>query len=108
VMEMHVILNFAKFAVTDSQTMSIEAAVLGVPAVRINTFAGKSSVIEELEEKYQLIFSFTPEDTDSALREIASVIRDSSFSLKLRERHYAMLAEKGDLNEWMKEFLAGI
>ena len=38
----------------DSQTMTSEAAVLGVPSLRCNSFAGRISYINEQEFKYGL------------------------------------------------------
>ena len=52
----HSLLYYAKMFIGDSQTMTTEAAILGTPALKCNTFAGKLSVPNELEEKYNLCY----------------------------------------------------
>ncbi len=57
---MHSFLAFAKMYVGESQTMTSEAAVLGIPALKCNTFADRLSVPDELEKKYgSVLFIFT-------------------------------------------------
>ncbi|MDY0319917.1 MAG: DUF354 domain-containing protein [Candidatus Cloacimonadaceae bacterium] len=58
--EMHSFLAYASMLVSDSQTMTSEAAVLGVPSFRCNTFAGRLSVLEEEEKRYGLTVGFKP------------------------------------------------
>jgi predicted glycosyltransferase len=48
--DMHQVLAHALLVVTDSQTMTAEAACLGVPVIRVNSFVGKLSYLAELEE----------------------------------------------------------
>ena len=47
----------------DSQTMTSEAAVLGTPAIRCNSFVNRISYLEEEENTYELTFGFKPEDS---------------------------------------------
>lgn len=47
---MHDVMAFASLYIGDSQTMAMEAAVLGVPAIRFNDFVGKIGVMAELED----------------------------------------------------------
>ena len=58
--DMHHILAFSKMIISDSQTMTVESAVLGVPSIRINSFFDRCSVLDELENKYELTFAFHP------------------------------------------------
>ena len=58
--DLHNILASASLLVSDSQSMSVEAAMLGVPSIRLSDFAGRISVLEELEFKYQLTFGIKP------------------------------------------------
>ena len=60
-MDMHHILAFAQMFIGDSQTMTAEAAVLGIPALRFNDFVGRLGYLEELENKYELTFGFKTE-----------------------------------------------
>jgi len=47
----HHALFFADFIVGDSQTMTSEAAVLGTPAFRINSFVGRIGCLADLEQR---------------------------------------------------------
>lgn len=47
---MHDVMAFASLYIGDSQTMAMEAAVLGVPSIRFNDFVGRIGVMAELED----------------------------------------------------------
>ena len=47
---MHDVMAFASLYLGDSQTMAMEATVLGVPSIRFNDFVGKIGVMAELED----------------------------------------------------------
>ena len=57
--KIHHALFFAEFLMGDSQTMTSEAALLGTPAFRINSFVGRIKCIADLEKK-GLAFGFKP------------------------------------------------
>jgi predicted glycosyltransferase len=63
---LHDILSYATMLVTDGQTMATEASILGIPTIRVNSFVGSMSNFKELEQKYDLMYSFR--DFDSALK----------------------------------------
>ena len=54
--EMQHVLADAKLLISDSQSMSMEASMLGVPSIRYSDFAGRIGVLEELEHTYGLTF----------------------------------------------------
>ncbi|MCU0288706.1 MAG: DUF354 domain-containing protein, partial [Acidobacteria bacterium] len=60
--KIHSLLYYATVFVGDSQTMTSEAAVLGTPALRCNSFVGKISYLEEQEHKYGLTYGFKTEE----------------------------------------------
>lgn len=103
--DMHHVLAFAKMIISDSQTMTIEGAVLGVPAVRINTFIGKSTVIDELEKKYGLAFGFLPDKEDAALRMIQSLLSDPLTDEVWQKKRLSMLSEKEDMTAWLVSYI---
>ena len=51
----HHALAFAQLVVTDTGTMTTEAAVLGVPTVYCGSLANRSGVFQELAHRYQLL-----------------------------------------------------
>jgi len=103
--DMHHILAFAKLLISDSQTMTIEAAVLGVPSIRYNSFSKKSSVISMLENKFKLTVSLNPQtDKTKLFRLVNKFIFYDKLSYIYQKRKNKLLLEKEDLNKWMIEF----
>jgi predicted glycosyltransferase len=57
--DMHQLMSQANGIISDSQTMTVEACMLGIPNIRINSFKGKISVLNNLETRYNLTKSVT-------------------------------------------------
>jgi hypothetical protein len=91
--------------VGDSQSMTIEAAVLGTPAIRCNTFVGRCSVIKELEQRYKLTYGFLPHDEIRMLDMIEDLLKVKNLKERWSLRRDAMLEEKIDLTAWMVPFV---
>lgn len=104
--DMHHVLAFAKMIICDSQTMAAEAMVLGVPSIRINTFVGRISYLEELENKYNLGYGILPlaENESNILDTINHLANDTNIESLWQEKKEKMLSEKCDLNQWMIEY----
>ena len=56
--KIHSLIYYASMFIGDSQTMTSEAALLGTPAIKCNSFAGNLSIPNEIEHKYGLCYSF--------------------------------------------------
>ena len=97
----HDLLAYAHIFVSDSQSMTIEAAVLGVPSVRINSFVGRTPVIEELEDSYGLTFGFRPEAELEAIKKVRELLTDQYTKKLWKKRRKKLLQEKLDLTPWM-------
>ena len=80
--EMHSLMAYSSMFVGDSQTMTSEAAVLGVPALKCNTFAGRLSVPNMLENKYKLCFAYTPNQFGDMLAHIRQLLACNPEELK--------------------------
>ncbi len=65
----HQVVANARIVIGDSQTMIAEAAVLGVPAIRISDFVGRLGYLEELERR-SLCFGYRPDETEAVLDRI--------------------------------------
>ena len=101
----HSLIYFATMLIGDSQTMTSEAAILGTPAIKCNTFAGALSVPNELENKYQLCYSYLPEESDkffSKIKELLSIKELKSEFLKRKDR---LLADKIDVTAFYVWFI---
>jgi uncharacterized protein len=103
--QIHNALGFARMLICDSQTMTIEAAVLGTPAIRCNTFVGRCSVIEELQNRYGLTYGFLPTEEDQMLQFITDCLHDNNLRQTWQARRQRMLEEKIDFAAWMVEFV---
>ena len=103
--KIHSLIYYATMLIGDSQTMTSEAAVLGTPAVKCNSFAGKLSVPNELEDKYQLCYSFLPEQADKFFAKIEELINDENTVLIFDKNKEKMLADKMDVTKFYVWFI---
>lgn len=103
--KIHSLMYYATLFVGDSQTMTSEAAVLGVPAIRCNDFVGRISYLEEEESKYGLTFGFKPCDFDKMVLKIKELINQSDTKNRFQERRSNMLKEKIDVTSFMVWFV---
>lgn len=81
--KMHDFMSRAMVVVGDSQTMISEAATMGVPAFKCNSFAGALSVPNMLEREFGLCFSFKPNQFDLMMQHIVQVCDDRIFHEKM-------------------------
>jgi uncharacterized protein len=102
---MHHIMNYATMYIGDSQTMTAEAAVLGVPAYRYNDFVGKLSYLTELENVYQLAKGFTTNNWDAMLEAIAIDLKNTSLKQVHATRLQQLLSEKINAAEFIQQLL---
>ena len=96
---MHHALACADFLVGDSQTMTSEAAVLGVPALRLNDFVGRVSVIAELEQ-YGLAFGFRPGQESAVLEKLQELLSSPTTKQVFEARRKKMLNQMIDPAPW--------
>jgi uncharacterized protein len=94
---MHHILAFSDILICDSQSMAVEAAILGVPSLRFNDFAGRISVLEELEKKYSLTFGFSTSSFNALLAKLEEILVMKDRKGVFNRRKLQMLSEKTDV-----------
>ena len=87
---------FASLCVGEGATMASESAVLGVPAVYINTL--KLGYINMLEE-YGLVKQTT--DTQQALGQSLDWLKSPETKEKCRAAHEKLLADKIDVTDYI-------
>lgn len=95
------VMAFADMVIGDSQTMVIEASVLGTPSIRCNTFVGRLSCMEELEHRYGLTAGFLPKDFDKLLAKIDEWLAQPDLKEKWAQKRQIMLADCVDLTSWI-------
>jgi uncharacterized protein len=97
---LHVI-SFADILITDSQSMSLEAGMLGTPFIRFNSFIDKISVLDEMENKYQLGFGVKSNDPQKLFEKLNSLLECKDLKDKWKLRRKRMLDETIDLSAFM-------
>ncbi len=103
--DMHHILAFANLYIGDSQSMAVEAAMLGTPSLRFNDFAGKIGVLEELEHKYELTFAIPPSEPQRLYDKVDALLSIPDLRETFQQRRQRMLAEKIDVTAFFMWFI---
>ena len=101
----HSLMYYATMLVGDSQTMTSEAAVLGTPAIRCNTFVRRISYLEEEEFKYNLTYGFLPENSDSLFLKINELLEMPNIKKEWKNRRENMLNDKIDVTAFFTWFI---
>ena len=95
------VLAGADLLVCDSQTMAAEAAVLGTPSLRCNTFVGRISYLEELEHRYGLTEGVRPERFAELTARIDEWLSTPDLRDRWQRKRRAMLSDCIDLTDWI-------
>lgn len=85
--DIHSLMAYCSLFVGDSQTMTSEAAVLGVPALKCNTFANRLSVPNMLEQQYGLCYAYSPENFDKLCTHIQQLLAIEPQELRCQWQH---------------------
>ncbi len=103
--DMHSLMYYSSLYIGDSQTMASEAAVLGVPSLRCNTFVGRIAYLEEEEHKYGLTYGFTPDRFDQLQDKARELLQDPDTKSIWEEKRKKMLSEKIDVSAFFTWFI---
>jgi uncharacterized protein len=102
----HSVLYYAKVFISDSQSMTSEAAVLGTPSIRINSFFGKISYLKDIEAR-NLSYGFHPKNFDNAIAQIESLLNPTFDDLVFSQNHQRLLSEKiNPVNFFLEQIFA--
>jgi hypothetical protein len=103
--KIHDLLYYATLFVGDSQTMTTEAAVLGTPAIRCNSFVGPHDMgnFIELENKYDLIYSFR--DSNLAINKAVELIKKPDLKERWVKKRQRLLSDKIDVTQFMIDLI---
>ncbi|MDN7025665.1 DUF354 domain-containing protein [Methanoculleus sp. FWC-SCC1] len=99
--KMHDALYYAKILLCDSQTMTTEAAVLGTPAIRCNSFVGSNDMgnFIELEQKYGLIYNYS--DEHIALSKATELLQQPKIKEAWVQKRDNLLKDKIDVTAFL-------
>lgn len=104
-LDIHHFLYFANLYIGDSQSMAVEAAMLGTPSVRFNDFAGKIGVLEELEHKYNLTFAIKSSEPEKLYAKVNELLATPNLKCEFAEKRERMLADKIDVTAFLTWFI---
>ena len=107
-LDIHHIMAFATLYIGDSQSMAVEAAMLGTPSVRFNDFAGRIGVLEELECKYQLTYGIPTSDPERLFRTIDNLLSIPHRQEVFQQRREKMLADKIDVASFFTQYIENL
>lgn len=103
--DMHHVLAMSSMLISDSQSMSVEAAMLGVPSLRYSSFAGRISVLEELEQKYNLTYGVPVGKIDELIDRLEFFLNMENLPAEFQQRRHKMLADKIDVTSFLVWFI---
>ncbi|MCF6242210.1 MAG: DUF354 domain-containing protein, partial [Bacteroidales bacterium] len=98
--KMHDALYFAQMFIGEGATMASECAVLGTPAVYINSMIAET--ITE-QQNYGLLYHFT--STNGLIEKIKELLATTDLKQLWQKRRKRMLAEKIDVTAFLIDFV---
>ncbi len=90
----HHLLYFSKLYIGDSQSMAVEAALLGTPGIRFNDFADEIGVLNELENIYQLTTGIKTNKVENLYSVLRNMLSNKNLKNEYRLRATKMLKDK--------------
>ena len=106
-LDIHHILAFARLYIGDSQSMAVEASMLGTPGIRFNDFVGekKISVLEELEHVYGLTYAIHSTQKEQLYAKISELLLIPNIKEEWQLRQQKMLDDKIDVTAFYTWFI---
>ncbi|MCW7075521.1 MAG: DUF354 domain-containing protein [Candidatus Methanospirare jalkutatii] len=110
--DIHSVLYFAQLYIGEGETMAVESAILGTPAIDIEAIKLKQGMFnvtaihgnaDELVNKYKLMFAFT--DQNHALEKAIEILKDDKSKKKWMKKREKLLEDKIDVTKFMIEFI---
>jgi uncharacterized protein len=95
---MHSAIGYAHFLIGDTQTSTTEAACLGTPAIRCNSFVGPNDMSNfiELEQKYGLIFNYS--NPAYAIQKAKELVGIADLKTQWQKKYHRLIDDKKDLS----------
>lgn len=94
--DIHHVLFYAQMLIGDSQSMSVEAALLGTPSIRFSDFAGKIGVLEELEVKYDLTYGVPTSKPELLMQKIQQLLLIDNLKQEFAKKRSVLMKDKID------------
>lgn len=106
----HHLLGHCSLFVGDSQSMSVETGVMGVPNIRCNSFVDLNniSVIRQLKEKYNLINDVSLKKVNDLQYIVSGMLDDNNLQKTWDRRRSTMLEDKINFSQYLHNFIEGV
>jgi hypothetical protein len=98
---LHHFLYFSELLICDSQSMTVEASILGVPSIRISDFINKISVLNELEFRYGLTIGIKPSDNKKIIDTLLILLKKENLKIDYLLLRNKMLQEKINVSNFL-------
>jgi predicted glycosyltransferase len=103
--EMHHFIYYSELLIGDSQSMVHEAALLGTPSIRYNSFVGKIGVLEVLEKEYGLTIGVKAGEENQLLESIKSILATKDYKERIEGKLTQMKSKMTDVNQFAIEYI---
>lgn len=106
--DIHHLLYYADMYIGDSQSMATEAALLGTPAFRFNSFVGDKDMsnFKLLENKYGLLFNFS--EPEALTQKATELLQNDELTSKWKQKRDSYFQNKKDLNQQTLEIISNL
>lgn len=103
--DIHSLLYYATLFIGDSQTMTSEAAILGTPAIRCNTFVNQITYLKEEEIKYDLTYGFHPKEFGRLLVKLIDLASNKEIKSTWHKKREKLLDDKINVTPFLLWFI---
>lgn len=104
-LDIHHWMAFAAIYIGDSQSMAVEAAMLGTPSIRFSDFAHRIGVLNALEERYHLTIGIPSNRPYILYQTVQQMIETPNLQNEYQRRRQAMLSEQIDVTQFFTDYI---
>lgn len=106
-LDIHHVMAYTTLYIGDSQSMAIEASMLGTPSLRFNDFVGakKINVMEELEHKYGLTYGISSKEPEKLYAKVEELLAMPNLREEFQTRRQKFMSEKVDVTSFLQWFI---
>ncbi|MBA7472572.1 hypothetical protein ES707_07903 [subsurface metagenome] len=101
--EIHDLLYYAMMYIGEGATMATEAAILGTPSVYMSSLSNTMGNFVELEQKYDLIYSFR--EPDKAIQKATELLQQPDLKKQWAKKRQRLLSDKIDVTQFMVDLI---
>lgn len=103
--KLHDLLYFATLCIGEGATVASECAVLGTPAIYVNTL--RLGYLDEQEERYGLVYNFSNPQTAEmqGMEKALELLMQPDLKDRWAEKRQRLLGDKIDVTQFMVDFI---